>query len=64
MAWSVANNLDKFVAAGANINPTELVNRVVDEWVFDDPTIEEFIANNLDKFVAAGVSEEVLARVG
>ena len=50
VAWSVANNLDKFVAAGANINPTELANKLVEKGY------SRHVANNLDKFVAAGAN--------
>ena len=48
----VANNLDKFVAAGAN--PTGLAHKMIESGQ------AHIVANNLDTFMAAGADESAI----
>ena len=51
----VADDLDKFLAAGADIDPTGLANKLFESgWAY-------VVADNLDKFLAAGADPAGLA---
>ena len=53
----VAENLDKLLAAGAEINPTALANKLTEEgWSF-------CVESNIGKFLAAGVDHEYLEKL-
>ena len=54
-AYVVAYDLDKFLAAGADIDPTGLANKLLESgWAY-------VVADNLDKFLAAGADPTGLA---
>ena len=53
----VADNLDKFLAAGADIDPTGLANKLFESGR------AYVVVDNLDKFVAAGADESAIREV-
>ena len=56
-AYVVAYDLDKFLAAGADIDPTGLANKLFESG-------EAYVvADNLDKFLAAGADESAIREV-